>query len=290
MREIIITTESGNDLPPHLVEKYNIYIAPMYITMRDVCYADRSIPVQEIFDYYKETSKVPTTSAVNVHDFTYLFTKIRREHPGCVIFHLAYSAITTCSYRNAEIAAKEFEDIYFVDTKNVSSGATAFIAKACELIGQKKETVTDYQALADEIASLASDVHFSFLPGNLDYLKAGGRVSNAAYLGATLLRIKPLIELKDGQLIATKKYRGSTEKLVEKFMTDFVNDNNISREYLYMAATGNLSKEAEKLMYSTAKKLGFKGFELNPCGLVITCHSGPGSIGVGGWSVNRENN
>lgn len=289
MREIIITTESGNDLPPHLIEKYNIYVAPMYITMRDVCYADRSIPVQEVFDYYAETSKVPSTSAVNVQDFIDIFTKIRREHPGCVILHLAYSAITTCSCRNAEIAAKGFDDIYIADTKNVSGGSTAFIVKACELIHKRKETVTDYQALADEISSLAGDVHFSFLPGNLDYLKAGGRVSNAAYLGATLLRIKPLIELKDGQLIATKKYRGSTEKLVEKFMTDFVNDNNISREYLYMVSTGNLSKEVEDLMYATAKKLGFKGFEMNPCGLVITCHSGPASIGVGGWSVNLEN-
>lgn len=288
MREIIITTESGNDLPQHIIDKYNIYVAPMYITMRDVCYADRSIPVQEVFDYYKETSKVPSTSAVNIQDFIDLFTKIREEHPGCVIFHLAYSAVTTCSCRNAQLAAKDFEDIYFVDTKNVSGGSTAFIAKACSIIEQRKDSVTDYQALADELSAMTPEVHFSFLPGNLDYLKAGGRVSNAAYLGATLLRIKPLIELKDGELIATKKYRGSTEKLVEKFLTDFVNDNDISREYLYLVTTGNLSKEAEDLMLATAKKLGFQGFELNHCGLVITCHSGPASIGVGGWSKALE--
>ena len=73
--------------------------------------------------------------------------------------------------------------------------------------------MTDYKALADEIESWNKKVFCSFIPGNLDYLKAGGRVSNAAYLGATLLRLKPLIEIVDGKLLASKKYRGRLKNL-----------------------------------------------------------------------------
>ena len=54
---------------------------------------------------------------------------------------------------------------------------------------------------------------FAFFPGDLEYLKAGGRVSNAAYLAATLLGLRPLIEILDGKLVGTKKYRGSSEKI-----------------------------------------------------------------------------
>ncbi len=293
MREIIITTESGNDLPEHIIKENNIYVAPMYITMNGETFADRSIPVQRIYNYYDETSKIPTTSAVNVYDFENLFKQVREEHPGCVIFHLAYSASTTCSYQNGIIAAENFDDIYFVNTKSVSGGATAFIVKAIEIINKRKESLEDadwaYLSLADELSSLADKIHFSFLPGNLKFLKAGGRCSNAAYIGATLLNIKPLIELKNGELVATKKYRGKTEKLIYRFINDFANENNISKEALYIVATEGLSEEGHDILKNTARELGFKHVEINPCGLVITCHSGPASIGIGGWSKDVEN-
>ena len=53
-----------------------------------------------------------------------------------------------------------------------------------------------------------------FIPGDLDYLRAGGRVSNAAYLGAKILGLHPLIEIQDGKLISTKKYRGSMARVI----------------------------------------------------------------------------
>lgn len=290
MRNIVITTESGNDLPEHLIKENNIHIAPMYITMDGTAYADRSIPVQKVYDYYKSTSKVPTTSAVNIHDFETIFREIREKDPDSVIFHLAYSAVTTCSYQNAVIASEGMDDVYIVDCKNVSGGATAYIVKALELIRKRQtgldESPESYKELAAELSELAGKIHFSFLPGNLNFLKAGGRVSNAAFLGAMLLRIKPLIEIKDGNLVVTKKYRGSTEKLVKKFMEDFVTENNISREALYIVTTEGISEAAIKLLHETADELGFKHHEINPCGLVITCHSGPGSMGIGGWEVS----
>jgi DegV family protein with EDD domain len=287
MRKIVITTESGNDVPYHLVKKYDITVVPMYISMDNKTFADGSILVQQIYDYYARTSKVPTTSASNVYDFVEAFEKIREKYPDSVIFHLAYSAATTCAYQNAKIAAEDFDDIYLVDTKLVSGGATAYIVKAMELINKRKDEMEDtkeaYEALAKELSELSNKVHFSFLPGNLEFLRAGGRLSNVAYLGATLLRVKPLIELIDGKLVATKKYIGSIERAIPRFIKDFVEEHNISKKSLYVVATGGLSDKAERLIHSIAENVGFKHHEINPCGLVITCHSGPSAIGIGGW-------
>ena len=66
MREIIITTESGSDLPENLVKKYDIKVIPMHIVMDATSYADGTISVDKIYEYYNETKKIPTTSAVNV--------------------------------------------------------------------------------------------------------------------------------------------------------------------------------------------------------------------------------
>ena len=168
MREIIISTESGSDLPENLVKKYDIKVIPMHIVMDGTSYADGTISVDKIYEYHNETKKIPTTSAVNVGEYIDFFTQIREEHPDCVIMHLAYSSLASSTYQNAEIAIREFEDIYLIDTRNVSGGCTAHLAKTYEIVQAKKDTVTDYKALADEIESWNKKVFCSFIPGNLD--------------------------------------------------------------------------------------------------------------------------
>lgn len=283
MREIIISTESGSDLPENLVKKYDIKVVPMHIVIGDTPYQDGSIPVDKVYEYHNQTKKIPTTSAVNVGEYIDFFTEIRKEHPDCVIMHLAYTSKASCTYQNAEIAMRDFKDIYLIDTKNVSGGCTAHLAKAYEIIQAKKDTVTDYQALADEIQTWADKVFCSFVPGNLDYLKAGGRVSNAQYLGATLLRLKPLIEITDGKLVASKKYRGTIEKFVDKYMEDFLEKHKISRDCLYLMYSKGLSGAVLDRMKENAVRFGFKSYEYVMTGCVISCHSGPGAIGLAGY-------
>ncbi len=282
MKEIIISTESGSDLPENLVKKYDIKVVPMHIVMDNTPYQDGSIPVDKIYEYHNKTKKIPTTSAVNVGEYLEFFKEIRKEHPDSIIMHLAYTSRASCTYQNAEIAIRDFKDIYLIDTKNVSGGCTAHLAKAYEIIQAKKDSVTDYQALADEIQTWADKVFCSFIPGNLDYLKAGGRVSNAQYLGATLLRLKPLIEIIDGRLIASKKYRGSIEKFVDKYMEDYLAKNNVSRDCLYLMYSKGLSQTALDRMKENAVRFGFKRYEYVMTGCVISCHSGPGAIGLAG--------
>lgn len=282
MREIIISTESGSDLPESLIKKYNFKVVPMHIVMAGTDYSDGSISVDKIYDYHNETKKIPSTSAVNVDEYTVFFNKLREEHPDCVIMHLAYSSLASSTYQNCKIALKDFKDIYLIDTKNVSGGCTAHLIKAWEIVQKKKDSVTDYQALADEIQRWADKVFCSFIPGNLDYLKAGGRVSNAAYLGATLLQLKPLIEIVDGQLMASKKYRGAIEKFVDKYMADYLEKHNVSRDCLYLMYSKGLSQTVLDRMKENAIRYGFKNYEYVMTGCVISCHSGPGAIGLAG--------
>ena len=69
-----------------------------------------------------------------------------------------------------------------------------------------------------------------FIPSNLDYLRAGGRVSNATAICGNLLGIHPKIELVDGYLRATKKYRGRMGKVLCRLISDFVAENALERE------------------------------------------------------------
>ena len=155
--------------------------------------------------------------------------------------HLAYSSLASSTYQNAEIAIREFEDIYLIDTRNVSGGCTAHLAKTYEIVQAKKDTVTDYKALADEIESW-NKKSLLFLHSGKSGLSESWRTSVQCCIpGCYTARLKPLIEIVDGQLLASKKYRGSIEKFVDTYMEEYLAKHDVSRKCLYLMYSKGLS-------------------------------------------------
>lgn len=281
MKKYIILTESGADLPQDLAKLHNIYVAPMHVIMGDENYMDGSIPVTKVYDYYKTTKKIPKTSAVNPYEYQKLFEKIAQENDNYTIIHIGYTSKASCTFDNALIASKGMENIYHIDSLNVTGGEAAIILKAAELI--EKHPDIEVNELIEKINSIVASARVSFIPGNLEYLKAGGRVSNAAYLGATVLQLKPLIEIVDGKLVSTKKYRGEMGRVAEKYMNEYIDRYNMDREQIYLLYSLGLDENIKLRMEEIAKKKGFKNIKWIQTGCVISTHSGPGAIGMAGF-------
>ncbi len=178
LKKYVITTESGSDLSKEIIDRYNIQVVPMHVTMADQTYRDGSFDVQKVFDYYEETGNLPKTSGSTPQDNAEVFKQVFDKHPDAYIIHIAYSAVTTVSFNAANIAAQEFKNIYLVDSKHVSIGAAAIVKATAQFIEDNPETSPE------EIIAFVEDIrertHMVFLPKTLLYLKAGGRVSNLA--------------------------------------------------------------------------------------------------------------
>lgn len=284
MKEIIIATETGSDMPQELVDQYGVKVVPMHVNMGGTTYKDGTISVDQVFEYFESTGKVPQTSATNVNEYMEFFAAIRQEHPDCVIYNLAYASNASSTYQNAVIAAREFEDVYVIDTKSVSAGCTAHIVLACEHIkSYTQKEQADYDQLAEELQTLADRVVCEFIPDKLDYLKAGGRVSNAQYLGASILHLKPLIEIApDGKLVTSKKYRGNMKKVVKEFVKDFLEKYDLDKSCLYLMYGKGVADEVLSYMEASAKEAGFASYPYVMTGCVISSHGGKGAIGLTG--------
>ena len=283
MREILISTESGSDLPASLVQKYQVHVIPMHIIMNGESLDDGCFPIERVFDYFEETGRIPTTSAVNEGEYIDFFHKLQDEHPGCVIYHFAYSAAASSTYDHARLALEEegFQDVYLIDTKSVSGGCTAYIAEAYKMIQGCKDTVMDYAALAEKLQALSDHIECQFIPATLTYLRAGGRVSNASYIAANILNLKPLIEINsEGKLIATKKYRGSMRRIVDKFYRDFLSRYDCEKDTLYLMYGKGLAQEVLDRMKEIALENGFQNTEYVMTGGTISCHGGKGAMGI----------
>lgn len=283
MRRIILTTESGADLPEVLMDKHDIQVVPMHVIMDGQDYLDGHLPVKEIFDYYDRTKKIPSTSATNVHEYQEFFKKIKNDFPDRIIIHIGYTSKASASFQNAIIAAEDFEDLFLIDALNVTGGLTAVVMYAVTLL--EKEPSIDPAHLIEKIELTIPKSRLAFIPGSLDFLKAGGRVSNLAYLGGALLKIKPCIELVKGKLVSTKKYRGNMSTVAEKLMRDYLNQYNIDRQQIYFIYSIGLSETIKQRINEIAKETGFENSTWIQAGAMISTHSGPGGFGIAGIEI-----
>lgn len=281
MRKIIFTTESGADLPKELAEKHNIKTVPMHVVMDGTDYKDDgSLPVSKIYDYYNRTKLIPSTTSTNPNEYEEFFAQIKAENPDCTIVHIGYTSKASSSFYNAEIAAENFEDIYLIDALNVSAGLTVVTLYAAQLLESNPDIPMD--ELIQKIQASVPKSRMSFVPGSLEFLKAGGRVSNAAYISASLLQIKPLIELIDGKLVSTKKYRGKMSRVAEELLKDYLKKYPIDKKQIYFVFSIGLDEQVKVQMEQSAKEKGFENVTWIQAGSVISTHGGPGAFGIAG--------
>lgn len=282
MAQIILTAESGSDITPELAAQYGIRIVPMHVTFDNETLDDGSFPSEQICDFYHRTGKLPKTSGCMPDDFAKVFDEIHEEYPEGKILHLAYSAVTTCSYQSAVIAAEGRDYVVSVDTKQVSIGQAAVVTEVAQALKENpRMTLTEAVSVAERAGRLAK---MCFLPDNLEFLCAGGRVSNVAYLGSRILSLHPCIEILDGKLIATKKYRGKMVKTAAQLIRDYSEKYNLKRECLWLIYTAGLQDAVRQSAEQAAKECGFENLLWIKAKGVITAHGGPAAFGLAGFS------
>ena len=276
MRPIKIIADSTADLPKELLEKYDIQVIPLSVTLGENTYKDGAeICAQDIFDFYNENKVLPKTSAVSVLEYTEAFTPWVEK--GYDIIHFTISSTMSACYQNACIAAVELGHVWSIDSANLSSGIALQVVLAAELAAKGESA----EVIARDIAEAKTRVDASFILNQLEFLHKGGRCSGVAALGANLLKLKPCIEVHDGAMKVAKKYRGAYEKCALEYVRDRLEGNdNVENNVVFITWTGvdaHLLKDIEKEVKKCHK---FHTVVVNEAGSTITGHCGPGTFGI----------
>ena len=282
MSKIILMAESGSDITPEQAKQNGIVIVPMHVSFGGETRDDGAFPTTEMFDFYKKHRELPRTSGCTPHDFEATFERLDRELPGASILYLAYSASTTCSMQSALIAGEGRENFVAIDTKSVAAGQAAVVLTTARYLREHPEATLD--ETADYVRGLIAKIRMGFIPGDLDYLRAGGRVSNAAYLGAKILGLHPLIEIQDGKLLSTKKYRGSMDRVVRQMAKEFPAAQTLETDALWLIYGAGLSEKVMREVEDILREQGYAAIRWVETGCVIAAHSGPGSFGIVGFA------
>ena len=212
---IKITTDSTCDLSEQLLEQHHISVIPLGIVKGERLYRDGlDIRPADIAAHVDAGGDITKTNAVNIADYETLFREHIEKYDA--IIHLNIGSGFSSCYQNAKLAAEEVPEVYVFNSENLSIGHGVLVLAAAEAAEAGKSVSEILNLLED----LAGRIEMSFVLDRLDYMKKGGRCSAVAALGANLLKLHPCIEVIDGKMSVTKKYRGSTEKAVADYIKE----------------------------------------------------------------------
>lgn len=274
---IKITADSTCDLSKELIAENEIDIFPLYVAKGNDSYRDCvDIWPADIVRYVAEGGSLCSTSAVNVGDYIAKFATLSGQYDA--VIHISLGSGFSSAYQNACIAAGDYPNIYVVDSCNLSTGHGLVVMEACRL---RKEGL-DAEAIVKELNDVTGRVETSFLLNHLDYMVKGGRCSMVAALGANLLQLRPSIEVADGKMKVTKKYRGSWRKCMEAYIRDRItNRDDIIRDKMFY--TYSETDDMDTIAFGRGLVDTLGGFEQvwqTKAGCTITCHCGPDCFGV----------
>ncbi|WP_062356890.1 DegV family protein [Bacillus kwashiorkori] len=276
MSNIKITCDRTADLSKDLIETYNIDTIPFYINLDGKSYKD-GIDIQpaEIFAYVERTEKLPKTAAVPVGDYITFFSKFRDTYDA--IIHINLGEKFSSSYQNACIAAKEFSNVYIINSDNLSTGTGHLVIEACKMVNSGMKT----EMIIKQVENLIPKVEASFVIDTLDYLKMGGRCSALTAFSANLLNIKPNIEVLNGKMEVGKKYRGKIDKSIYKYVTDRLKGRkDIITDRIFVTHSGCSEELISEVKQLIQQYQNFDEIIETTASCTISCHCGPNTLGI----------
>ena len=266
--KIAISAQSTIDLPKELLEKFNIKTLPFTILLGDKIGLDGEITGKEIIEFVSKNKILPKTSAVNEAQYDEHFDELLKEYDA--VIHFSLSSELSCAYQNAVRSAENRKNVYVIDTRTLSTGIALISIYASKLVEEGLEAEEIVKKCKERIPNIQA----SFELKRVDYLYKGGRCSAMTYLGANLLGIHPQIKLKDGKMIAGKKYRGNFTHVVKKYCEDVLEEFNtpdLDTAFLtYTTADEKTLEIAEQIL----RDRGFKNIYRTIAGGTITSHCG----------------
>ena len=272
--KIAVTLDSACDLTPEIIEEYGFKIIPFGVNMGDRFFYDGEVSTLEIFEWADANKSLPKTNAVNEEAFKEFFAEILKTHDA--IIHFDISSEMSSAYNNAVNASKNFENVFVIDSRTLSTGISLLAIYAKKLT----EKIDDPKKIVEMVEKRVPNVSASFVLERLDYLHRGGRCSSIALLGANILKIRPQIEVTNGTMGSTNKFRGKMDKCVADYChAVFTKFKNPDKSVVFITHS-----HATEEMVETARKIvaehGFEKVYETTAGCTISSHCGKNTLGV----------
>jgi DegV family protein with EDD domain len=215
---IKIVTDSTSDLPPKLAKDLGITIVPAYVRFGDEVYRDRvDISEDEFYQRLLHDPIHPSTTQPSPKDFVDVYKELAQEADGIISIHVSSKLSGTCNsaLRGKEVVEKECP-IEVIDSQVVTMGLGQLAIAANTIAGSGKRL----QQVVEEVKQMIPSIHVFGLLDTLKYLALGGRIGKVQALIGSVLSVKPMLTIKNGELVPAGRVRSRARGI--DILFDFV--------------------------------------------------------------------
>lgn len=275
---IKIITDSTAYLSEEMINKYDISVVSLNITLNDESIREVDITNEEFYKMMDEAKEFPKSSQPSLDETTKVFEKHLSNGDDIVGIFLSSKMSGTFSSTHIikEMLLENYPNrkIELIDSESncMQMGIAVLAAAEKALNGESLENVI---AACEKVKETS---RFLFMPQTLDYLKMGGRIGTAGALFGKMLKIIPILTVANGETSVVEKVR-TKNKAIEKILSVVVDDIKEKGLGKVVVHHINCEDEGKKLAEKISSHIN-EEVEVVPIGPVIGVHVGPGAIGI----------
>jgi len=271
---IKIVTDSTADLPVTLIKELDVTVVPEYLRFDDEIYRDR-VDISED-DFYQRLLNGPVhpkTAQPTPQDFANVYNALSREADSIISIHL--SSKLSGTYNSAVQGKKMISkmcDIEIVDSQTVSIALGLVVIQASKMA----KSGMGLQQIVKELGQIISNVHILMLLDTLKYLAKGGRNGKAKALLGSLLSVRPLLTVKNGELVPFRQVRTRSKGI--NLLLDFARNAGEIQDLAVLHST--TPDEAQTLIERISSFFPKERTILARLGPALGVHGGPGVLAI----------
>jgi len=271
---IKIVTDSAADLPSILTEELDITVVPVYLRFGEQVYRDRvDISEDEFYQRLLHDPVHPNTTQPSPQDFANVYDKLSQEADGIISIHITSKLSGT--YNSAVQGRKMVSNrcpIEIVDSQTISIAVGLIVIQASKMA----KSGMNLQQIVDELSKIIPNVHLLILFDTLKYLVKGGRIGKAKGLVGSVLNVKPLLTVRDGELMPSGQVR-TRSKGIDRLL-DFVKNATEIQDLAILHST--TPDEAKAIVERTSPIFPKERTILARLGPGLGVHGGPGILAI----------
>lgn len=277
MNRIAIVTDSTADLPKEIAKKNAITVVPLKVNFQDKNYTEGvDITNQEFYEKLEESNTLPTTSQPSPSDFSKAYEDLLQQNYDSIIsIHISdkLSGTRQSALIGGSELGKKISNFIGINSQQVGIGTGLITIIAAESAAQKK----GFDQVLEDINSAIENIQLYVLVDTLKYLEKGGRIGKAQAIAGSLLSIKPILTMKDGEIVDKDKVRTRKKGILE--IIDLAKKyKEANGKIRYVISHSMALEDAQKLDKSLYSELGVRSEFISEVGSVVGTHIGPGAL------------
>lgn len=272
-KRVLIVTDSACDLPQSYLDENNVKFISFHINLKEKTFLDRvDLTTKDMFKKIDQAKEITKTAAISPAEYAQFFKQYTDEYD---VVYIGLASGFSSSYNSAKLASDNFDNVYTVDSQNLSCGIGLLVNKAVKF---RNEGMCA-KDIATKLEELVPLVRVQFVIDTLKYLHMGGRCSGMAKIFGSALKLKPIIRVLDNKMVVAKKPIGYNKGL--QALLGYLEQDKDNIDEDMMTITHCLATEdAKYLKQQIPNIIDHKNLVETHAGCVISTHCGPRCIGI----------